>query len=64
MVCKKAVPTACLRRRTAFYMERIWTNQLIKTKGSKLASQSRFCCLRPRPHETHQDQRQQTHLTS
>ena len=35
-----------------------------KTKGSKLASEARFCCFRRRPYETHQDQRQQTRLTS
>ena len=33
--------------------------KLTKVKGSKLASEARFCCLRRRPEETRQDQRQQ-----
>jgi hypothetical protein len=35
-----------------------------KSKGSKCASGARFCCHRRRPHETHQEQRQQMRLRS
>jgi hypothetical protein len=38
--------------------------KLAKTKGSKHTQKSRFCCHRHRPHETHQEQRQQTRLGS
>ena len=33
-----------------------------KRKGSNHASEAGFCCLRRRPNETHQAQRQQPHL--
>ena len=35
-----------------------------KAKGSRHASEARFCCLRRRPEETPQAQRQQTRLRS
>ena len=35
-----------------------------RPKGSNLASEARFCCLRQRPNETDQGQRQQTRLRS
>jgi len=36
--------------------------KLATTKGSNNASESRFCCLRRRPNETGQNQRQQSRL--
>ena len=36
----------------------------ILVKGSKHASEARFCCFRRRPDETDQAQRQQSHLAS
>ena len=38
--------------------------KLTKVKGSKLASEARFCCLRRKPNETRQDQRQQASFRS
>ena len=37
---------------------------LLKTKGSNIVSQARFCCLCQRPNETRSGQRQQTRLGS
>jgi hypothetical protein len=38
--------------------------KLAKSKGSNLASEAEFCCLRRSPDETRQVQRQQTRLGS
>ena len=38
--------------------------KLTKIKGSKHASEAEFCCLRQRPDETRQTQRQQSRLRS